>query len=377
MAYEALENRRELPYHAAGDGEWLTREAFGRLDWAAIPGARMIRSSGATGEPGFWVRSSRDLEQDHARWGQGLLAAGVQAGDRVAVLLPNRDVSEAVLGGVERMGAVGLAAMVGEEDVIVPAFSPTVLMTTPLHAYHLMAAGSFPAVTRLLLTGDVGRGIFRRRSDLVPNDLVVRDIYAVTEHPGPLAVECSEGMLHWGGLEDSVRVEFLPFSRKVLLGAQPVAEVGIASNDAEAVPLLRFRTGDVVRLEEEEKECACGQNSPRTSLILGRLDESPLLNRLPVFASRAANAFLGIEAVGTGFQFAIRHDRGRDRDTFAVELECGPDGNPEAIKTAAETFIRESFHAIPWVNVHPPGTLDPARRIRVWDWRGVRSRVLA
>jgi len=96
--------------------------------------------------------------------------------------------------------------------------------------------------------------------------------YSLSETPGTGAIECEQGRLHF--LDASGLLEVVdPESLEPL----PPGETGMALittliPDRELQPLLRYRTGDVMRLSPETR-CDCGRPSTIIEEIEGRTDQ--------------------------------------------------------------------------------------------------------
>jgi phenylacetate-CoA ligase len=93
----------------------------------------------------------------------------------------------------------------------------------------------------------------------------VRDIYGAIE-TGLLAFQCAEGEGYHLN-EDVVHFEFRPAAN----GAEGVYEILVTPLYGCVVPLVRYRLGDLVRLEMAP--CRCGIRLPRISAIDGRSDD--------------------------------------------------------------------------------------------------------
>jgi phenylacetate-CoA ligase len=57
----------------------------------------------------------------------------------------------------------------------------------------------------------------------------------------------------------------------------------LTSLTKEALPIIRYRTGDITRLLESE--CSCGRTTVRISRLLGRADDMLIVRGINVFPS--------------------------------------------------------------------------------------------
>ncbi len=88
----------------------------------------------------------------------------------------------------------------------------------------------------------------------------------------------------------------------------------------EAMPLLRYRTGDVTMLMEDGCLCRRGQKIAR---ITGRSDDMLVIRGINVFPSQIEHVLLKIPEVGN--QFMVYIDRINHLDEMTVEVEINRD----------------------------------------------------
>lgn len=134
---------------------------------------------------------------------------------------------------------------------------------------------------------DFLKGIFTASETLLPNerDRVERTFgkklfnwYGMTE-PAIIITECEqhEGMhINW----EYGYPEFLPSDEL----APNEFRLVTTSFHNPVMPFIRYETGDIVRLYENPKTCACGRNMPLVHSIVGRKDECIIMEdgrRLP------------------------------------------------------------------------------------------------
>ncbi len=158
-----------------------------------------------------------------------------------------------------------------------PTLAPTQLVTHPTYAFYLARLleeeGSTLPVERIFLWGEMGPSVPTVRATLTEawGDALIRDVYAM-EETGVLAVECeaADG-LH--GFEDRFFYEVVDPETDEVLGPGKSGELVVSTLHAEAMPLLRYRTGDLV--VTDDGECACGRTHLRmhvTGRVVRRTD---------------------------------------------------------------------------------------------------------
>jgi phenylacetate-CoA ligase len=100
-----------------------------------------------------------------------------------------------------------------------------------------------------------------------------------------------------------------------------VGELVITTLLKEGIPLIRYRTRDLTRLNVEP--CICGRTHARISRILGRSDDMLIIRGVNVFPSQIESALAQVE--GTSPHYLIIVDRDRDLDTIEVWVEVLPE----------------------------------------------------
>jgi len=80
-----------------------------------------------------------------------------------------------------------------------------------------------------------------------------------------------------------------------------------------AMPLIRYRTGDLIEIKRDEKRCACGRGLPLCARILGR-EQDLLVTPDGRYIANAAILFNFVKGV-QGFQI-VQHER----DRFVVRV---------------------------------------------------------
>lgn len=348
---------RELVGPGAGLGEvdgLSDRAAAAAIDPTRVEGVRAVRSYGSEEDPKrrlWWVRSRADLKREEELWARALIQVGVRPQDRVLVALEHPDWNQAVAAGVAAMGAKALVSADLGEPTTWEVFRPTVAVMLPKQAYRLGRQGGLGRFERVVLWGDIGRSIFRLRPELCPSTTALAEVYALTEHPGPLAVECPAGQLHW--LREGVAVEWV---QPAELRGPALREVVVTDLEPRALPLYRYRTGDLV--EVRDQPCPCGADGLVSSPVLGRLRDVIWLGGKPVAPKALADAVAGVAGVGE-WQVSARWDRGRAKDLVAVDLTVEPGHQPESVLENVDRRVQEVSR---WLTVRVSAVGESALR---------------
>ncbi|MDD4567105.1 MAG: AMP-binding protein, partial [Methanoculleus chikugoensis] len=184
------------------------------------------------------------------------------------------------------------------------------------------------------------------------------DIYGTSELSGPMFTECIEqqGIHIWG---DLALVEIVDPTTGEVLEAGEQGELTITMLQKEALPMVRYRIGDLTAIEEGP--CACGRTHPRIGRIRGRVDDMLIVRGINVFPSQVEHALLEIPEVGRHFQIVV--DRKGALDNMLVRVEVSEEAFSDkitelmVIKKVVEHRLRSSLNVSVDVELVEPGTL--------------------
>lgn len=146
------------------------------------------------------------------------------------------------------------------------------------------------------------------------------DIYGLSEIIGPgVGNECS----YQCGLHIAADVFYPevvdPYTGKALEEGSP-GELVLTPLTKLGMPLLRYRTRDIVSIEYEP--CRCGRTSPRISKVSGRTDDMLIIRGINVFPSQIEEVLLNIEGTQPHYQIIVdRPHGGLDEMEVLVELK--------------------------------------------------------
>ncbi len=299
----------------------------------AVPRKRVVRihaSSGTTGKPTVvgYTRGDMDL------WGEVMartLVAGGVTEDDVVHNAYGYGLFTGGLGfghGAETLGASTVPVSSGNtarQLLLLEDFGATVLCSTPSYALVLAEAAEEAGIdvrSRLKLrVGFFGAEPWTEamRAELEGRlGLEAFDVYGLSEVIGPgVAVECSEHRgLHIQ--EDHFLPEVIHPETGGPIEGDGEGELVVTTLTKEALPLLRYRTRDRVRLTRER--CACGRTTARMGKVQGRTDDMLIVRGVNVFPSQIEEALLGVSGVAP--QYLILVDRGKDHiDELEVLVE--------------------------------------------------------
>jgi phenylacetate-CoA ligase len=345
---------------------------------------RFHQTSGTTGTPLRWLDTPESWDWLLENWITVLRAAGVQAGDRVCFAFSFGPFIGFWLAfeSAERLGCLclptgGMSSVARLHTLLDNA--ATVLCCTPTYALRLAEVAADAGldlrrsrVRRIIVAGEPGGSIpaTRARIEQLWPGARVFDHHGLTE-TGPVTYECpaQPGILHV--IESSFYPEIVePNSGNPAQPGQP-GELVLTPLGRVASPLLRYRTGDLVKLSTLSSQlstspCPCG--SHELSLaggILGRVDDMVIVRGVNIYPS-AVEAL--IREVGGVAEYQVRL---RSRGPL-TELEVTVEPDPAAADTAAlvprlaEAFESAFSLRVP-IHLAAPGSL-PRFEMKARRW---------
>jgi phenylacetate-CoA ligase len=184
------------------------------------------------------------------------------------------------------------------------------------------------------------------------------DIYGTSELSGPMFCECSEqkGFHVWG---DLAYIEVLDPKTGEPLGPAERGELVVTMLQKEALPMIRYRIGDITSFEDGV--CACGRTHPRVMRISGRVDDMLIIRGINVFPSQIEYALMTVPEVGQHFQIVV--DRKGALDDMLVRVEVAREAFSDkitdlmAIRKSVEHKLRNTLNVAVNVELVEPGSL--------------------
>lgn len=260
-------------------------------DFLCIPASRVdrivtLRSSGTTGNPKRIFFTASDLEKtiDFFRHGMRTLA---DPGDTVMILFPcdtPDGIGDLLARGLSRAHITsiphGPVADIGETCERILETKSNVLVGIPVQVLALAeyiasddALSEQIAIKAVLLSADTTPPALCRRIE----KLLMCDVYThfgMTEAGYGMAIDCDAHQgLHIR--EEALLVEVIdPESGAVLKSGEP-GEFVLTTLAREAMPLIRYRTGDMGLIETAE--CACDSFVKRMVPVGGRRNSTVML----------------------------------------------------------------------------------------------------
>ena len=352
----------------------------------AVPEAdikRIHASSGTRGKPTIAPYTAADLDLWADLCARALAAAGVRPGDR----LQNSYGYGLFTGGLglhygaERLGATVIPASSGrtqQQIMLLQDFSPSAICCTPSYALNIAATLADMRAktdTIALKIGILGaepwtEACRQRIQDQL--DIKAFDIYGLSEILGPgVAIECTEqkGLHIW---EDHFIVEIVDPTTMKPLPAGQRGELVITTLTKQALPLIRYRTGDICSLIDEP--CACGRTMRRISRIEGRLDDMLIIRGVNVYPSEIEAVLFSLPELSAHYQILISREQALDKLQIRVErneqLAADPLTNA-SLEQRLNSLIQDRLGLSAHVEIVPHKTIprSEGKAVRVVDLR--------
>lgn len=361
---KSLDDLRRIPFLTKEDmlAEQRAAPLYGGLYTcdADLCGVRYAQTSGTSGKTPFRVVDSTvDLDWSAETWAIGLYAFGVRRRD-VAYLAFGYGPFIGFWGAhasFEKMGCVvvpgGAQTSEGRVKQIID-LGVTTVVSTPTYALRLMEVAqeqgidlAASRVNKLIHAGEPGANIpSTKRALELGWGAKVGDFAGMTESSGIFSFECDRqpGGMHL--VEDHSIEEILDPVTFEPLGYGQQGERVATSFGRTGMPLIRFRTGDLV-MKVEGAQCSCGRTYDiLRGGILGRVDDMKLIRGTNVYPAAVEGIVRGFAEI-TEFQIVIERVDNRDEITVCYELtEAASRVAPQALATRLRKELAEGHEGL-------------------------------
>jgi phenylacetate-CoA ligase len=377
---DSLHALRRLPFTVKTD--LRDNYPFGLFTQPVSQLARLHASSGTTGKPTVVGYTAQDLSTWADLVARSLYSAGARPGDLVHNAY-GYGLFTGGLGahdGATRLGCpvVPISGGGTERQVaLIMDFRPRVLCATPSYALAIAEVAEQQGVNlrdSALRVGVLGAEPWSeamRREIESRLGLRAVDIYGLSEIMGPgVACEC-EARCGLHGWEDHFLFETIdPDTGEPVPDGEP-GELVITSLTKQALPMLRYRTRDITRLDH--KPCACGRTHVRILRVTGRNDDMMIIRGVNVYPSQIEAVLVGRPGVAPHYQLVLERQGALDHVRLEIEAQPSvpPDSYPLLAADAAH-HVKSMIGISADVQVLAPGTVprSQGKAVRVRDLRG-------
>ncbi len=296
-----------------------------------VPLNQVVRfhvSSGTTGKPTVVGYTRGDVDCWTTSLARSLTACGLGRGDIIQVSY-GYGLFTGGLGlhyGAEEIGASVIPMGVGNTErqiELMMDLKATAIACTPSYLLHMNEIAKKMGISvkddtrlRAAILGAEPWSMETRKRIESTMGIKAYDIYGTSELSGPLFTECKEqnGIHVWA---DHFLVEVIDKNGDPVKPGQR-GEMVVTTLSKEALPLIRYRIGDITILNN--KECECGRTHPRIMRILGRADDMLIIRGINVFPSQIESVLMTIPEVGEHFQILAERNGELDELTVRVEI---------------------------------------------------------
>jgi phenylacetate-CoA ligase len=293
--------------------------------------ARLHASSGTRGKPTVVGYTAADLDA----WTELMARCLRMAGVRPGMLVHNANTYGLFTGGhgfhqgAERIGAPVLPVSGGftaRQAMLLADLGAEVLVSTPSYAVVIaqavVEAGIDPASLKLrlgLFGGEPWTESLRAEIERALPGLRAVNFYGLSEMCGPgVATECIEARDGLHVHEDHFLVEIIDPVTATPLDEGAEGELVFTTLQKEAMPLLRYRTGDIASVTYEP--CTCGRTIARIRGLRGRVDDVIIVRGVNVYPSHVEHALLSVPDAAAHYQLVVERTGAMDE----LLVQCEP-----------------------------------------------------
>ncbi|UUX93703.1 phenylacetate--CoA ligase family protein [Methanoplanus endosymbiosus] len=351
----------------------------------AVPKKEIVRihtTSGTTGKPTVVGYTRKDLDNWSELIARNMTMVGLTDEDTFQNAV-NYGLFTGGLGfhyGAEKVGMTVIPSGTGNtkrQIEMIDDFGVTALHCTPGYALHLAeVAEQMGTELESFKTGMFGAEPWSENMRKTLEDklgVTAYDSYGMSEMYGPgAAFECPEkdGLHFW---HDSYLIEIIDPETGESLAPGEKGELVVTPLVKEAMPLIRYRTGDITHIIDDE--CPCGRGD-RIARITGRSDDMLVIRGINIFPSQIEHVLRSLPEVGD--QFMVYVDRVNHLDEMTIDTEIkreyfsGELSDLENIQRKIVHQLRETLNIRTGVNLVEPESLPrfEGKAKRVIDKRG-------
>ena len=343
---------------------------------------RIHASSGTTGKPTVVGYTKNDLDM----WTECVSRIACMGGATekdVAQICFGYGMFTGALGlhyGLENIGANIIPSSTGNSEkqiMYMKDFGTTLLVATPSYALRLAEVaneiGVDPKKDLNVKIGLVGSELLTdaMRAEMHKvwgDEMLVTSNYGMSELMGPgVSGECefTDGM-HIN--EDYFIPEIINPETGEVLPHGEKGELVVTCIKKEGLPLIRYRTKDITRLNYEP--CKCGRTFCRMENPSGRSDDMLKVRGVNVFPSQIEEVILSFAELGPHYEIIVEREGYSDMLTIRVELAKSTDSFKELEKLtkAIKSKLKIMLGLDAKVKLESPNTLQrfegKAKRIK-------------
>jgi phenylacetate-CoA ligase len=352
----------------------------------AVPREECVRlhaSSGTSGTPTIVGYTRADIDLWNTLIARSILAAGGKQGD----LLHNAygyglfTGGLGLHGGAEKLGCTVVPASGGQTErqvQLICDLKPRIICATPSYmlalAEALERAGIDPRETSLKIGihgaepwSEEMRGEIEKRFNIA-----ALDIYGLSEVLGPgVAQERADARGALTIWEDAFYPEIVdPDSGEPLPDGEQ-GELVFTSLSKEAVPIIRYRTGDLSRLSEPVGNIAMR----RMDRIMGRSDDMLIIRGVNIFPRQIEELIVSEPGLSAHYRIDVRRDGTMDLLLVTCEAATNDTATHGRARAQLSARMKSKYGLTAEITVVDAGSLprSEGKAKRVFDHRRDKS----
>ena len=328
-------------------------------DFICVPKAKIIdyvTTSGTTGSPVFFGLSDKDLERLAYNEAISFACSGVSKDDTIQLMttIDRRFLAGlAYFLGARKLGAGIIRVGAGIPELqwdSIHKFNPTYLIAVPSFLLKLIAYAQNNGidVNASSIKGVICIGEPLKNQDFSDNSLSQKikekwnielySTYASTEMSTAFA-ECEfqqGGHLH----PELIIVEILDEDNQPVKDGEE-GELVVTTLDVETIPLLRFKTGDVVKAHSDA--CKCGRNTLRLGPVIGRKKEMIKYKGTTIYPPAMINVLNDFSEIENYIIELDKNEIGMDN----ITIKLGTKAASEDLMKRLKDHIRAKLRVLP------------------------------
>jgi phenylacetate-CoA ligase len=338
---------------------------------------RLHQTSGTTGAPLRVVDTPESWDWWGRCWGFVLAGAGLTADDRIFLPFSFGPFIGfwAAVEGAKRIGALMIPG--GGRDSLqrlqmMRELGATAMCCTPTYALRLAEVAheenfdlrDIP-MRAMIHAGEPGANVPATKARIEAEWRAKCFDHAGASEIGAHSFECQAqpGGVHV--IESEFIVEVLKPATDKPAPPGELGELVITNLGRPGFPVIRYRSGDLVRLNMEP--CACGRTFARfEGGVLGRADDMVVVRGVNVFPRALENLIREFEAVN---EFRVTVAARHEMRELQIEIEVADGADAEAIRAGIERSVHYALALHPVVTLAERGSLPryelKARRFRI------------
>ncbi len=325
---KSLDDIQKLPFTRKQD--LRDNYPFGLFTVPMSEVVRIHSSSGTTGKPTVVGYTAADMDV----WNEVMMRVYAMGDVTSKDVVHNAYGYGLFTGGLgfheaaQKMGATIVPASGGFTErqlMLMRDFGATVLCATPSFALHLaeVARREGPEFRKdyKLRVGFFGaeptsEGLRTEVANAWQIEYI--EVYGLSEIIGPgVSASCNKEIgLHIN--EDHFYPEIIDPKTGEVLPEGEEGELVITTLTKQALPIIRYRTGDITRLHREP--CACGRTFVRMESVKGRADDMLIINGVNVYPSQIEHIIANYDDVSLNYQIVAEKKGYLDKLEVIIEV---------------------------------------------------------